>query len=140
MNKIIKKKSIRHTLRSEYANKWNLFGSISYNGNLNIDSCNYQFYRLEKYLKKVFKLPFEIIYTTELNEVRGTGHHNHFVARVCSENDYMPLKRLIDAFFRNASLGLTDIRKYNQHLDGFGYILKDVDRLKDGFGIVNSGL
>jgi hypothetical protein len=138
-NKDKKKKTVSlSTSLKEYIYniKWDLFGHISYEPDLSIVDCMFQFYNVEKVLSKEFGPGIKIFYTTERNKGGRRGFHNHFVLYSPDKSILGSIKIIIDIYFRKYGLSLTDIERYIGKYQGLDYIMKEVNIHKDGYDLI----
>jgi hypothetical protein len=134
-----KTRSLSESMLDHLKNKeWNYFGHISYEKETSMMDCMYLFDKVIKRIKKMVKCDVEIFYTSERNKIRNKGYHSHFVLYTSNLDENENIKNIIESFFRRNALGLTDITKYIKELDGLKYIMKDINVIKDGYGLIST--
>ncbi|MGD0755920.1 MAG: hypothetical protein ABR927_12755 [Bacteroidales bacterium] len=121
-----------------YDIKWDLWGHINYEPDLTIIDCMFQFYKVEKILRKEFGPGVKLFFTTERNKGGRKGFHNHFVLYSSDKSLLGSIKITIDLFFRRNGLSVTDVEKYIKEKKGLRYIMKEIDIIKDGYGLIET--
>lgn len=119
-----------------YDVEWDIWGHINYEQDLSLEECMFQFYKLNKTLRKKFGSGVKLFVTTERNKGGRKGFHNHFVLCSSDKTRIGFIKSTIDSFFRRNDLAITDVTKYIPDLGGLNYILKEIEILKDGYDLI----
>lgn len=121
-----------------YDIQWDIWGHINYEPDLTLEDCMFQFYKVEKILRKKFVSGIKIFFTTERNKGGRKGFHNHFVLYSPDKSLLGSIKITIDSFFRRNNLSVTDIERYIKEKKGLKYIMKEIDIIKDGYGLIET--